>query len=76
MKHLYSFVIACNIFFVPTVAVSNTPAPSEPLDVGALLCLTGNCSDWGTAALKGAQLAAKEINAGGGVLGRQINLIV
>lgn len=51
-------------------------SPSETVDIGAFLCLTGNCSDWGTAALQGAQLAVREINAQGGVLGKQLKLHV
>lgn len=51
-------------------------SPTETLDIGAFLCLTGNCSDWGTSALRGAQLAVHEINERGGVLGRQLKLHV
>ena len=48
----------------------------KPVVIGMLLCLSGNCADWGTAALKGAQLAVKEVNEAGGVLGQQLELIV
>ena len=42
-----------------------------------MLCQTGNCSDWGRSALKGARLAVENINAeGGGVLARKINLVI
>lgn len=49
---------------------------SEPLNVGALLCLSGECVNFGQQALKGATLAIEEINAVGGVNGRKLNLIV
>lgn len=44
--------------------------------VGVMLCQTGNCADWGIAALRGAELAVERINASGGVLSKRIELIV
>jgi len=38
-------------------------ASAEPLKIGLLLCETGSCAEWGTAAVKGAQLAAEELNS-------------
>lgn len=50
--------------------------PSETIKIGALLCLTGACADWGENSLKGIELAVEEINARGGVLGRQLEVVV
>lgn len=47
-----------------------------PIRVGALLCLTGDCAEWGENSLNGLKLAAEEINNNGGVLGRPIELVV
>ena len=50
---------------------------AEPSDVtiGLLLCSTGDCADWGTAARRGAQLAAQRINDEGGLLGNRLTLV-
>src|SRR5574341_439949 len=51
-------------------------AQTGPIPIGGGFALTGAESALDLPAANGAQLAAKEINAAGGVLGRQINLIV
>jgi len=51
-------------------------ATEQSLDIGVLVCLTGNCSDWGTAALRGVELAASELNKEGGLLGRPVRLLI
>ena len=53
-----------------------TTAPTGPIKIGGGFALTGAESSLDLPAANGAQLAAKEINAAGGVLGRQIDLIV
>ncbi|MDT3426138.1 branched-chain amino acid transport system substrate-binding protein [Paenibacillus forsythiae] len=47
----------------------------DTIKIGADLELTGGQASFGDSALKGAQLAVKEINAAGGVLGKQLELI-
>jgi branched-chain amino acid transport system substrate-binding protein len=47
----------------------------ETIKIGALYNLTGGMSSLDGPSLKGAQLAAKQINAAGGLLGKQIELI-
>lgn len=49
---------------------------ADPIKIGALLCLTGECAEVGQNALNGMELAAKEVNTSGGVLGRQIDVVV
>ncbi|HNP72116.1 MAG TPA: ABC transporter substrate-binding protein, partial [Kouleothrix sp.] len=51
-------------------------AGGGPIVVGGGFALTGDESALDLPAANGAKLAAKEINAAGGVLGRQINLVV
>ena len=46
------------------------------ITIGALLPLTGDSSDEGLRALNGLQLAKKEINESGGVLGKTLDIIV
>jgi branched-chain amino acid transport system substrate-binding protein len=50
-------------------------AASEPIRIGFLPALTGPSSSTGVAINRGTILAIDEINAGGGVNGRQIELI-
>lgn len=48
---------------------------TDPITIGALYNLTGSLSTLDQPALNGSLLAAKEINAAGGLLGRQIALV-
>jgi branched-chain amino acid transport system substrate-binding protein len=51
-------------------------AASEPIRIGYLPALTGPSSSTGIGINRGFELAVKEINAAGGIDGRQIELIV
>lgn len=57
-------------------AGSSGGASNEPIKIAGGFALTGDESALDLPAANGAKLAAKEINAAGGVLGRQINLMV
>lgn len=52
-----------------------TASAQETIKLGALYNLTGGMSSLDGPSLKGAQLAVKQINAGGGLLGKQVELI-
>ena len=47
----------------------------EPIKIGAALPLTGVASPYGQNARQGIDLAVEEINAAGGIDGRQIEII-
>lgn len=49
---------------------------SKDIKIGVVYELTGNTASFGTAAANGAKLAFKEINAKGGVLGKQIQTVI
>lgn len=49
---------------------------SKDIKIGVVYELTGSTASFGTAASNGAKLAFKEINANGGVLGKQIQIAV
>jgi branched-chain amino acid transport system substrate-binding protein len=65
-------VVASGFMTQGTVAGTST----RPIKIGATICLTTVCAEWGENELKGMQLAIKDINAKGGVLGRQLELTV
>ncbi|MBP7255095.1 MAG: ABC transporter substrate-binding protein [Negativicutes bacterium] len=49
---------------------------SNEIKIGANLEMTGNTATFGQSATNGAKLAIKQVNAKGGVLGKQITLVV
>src|SRR5437764_4726314 len=51
-------------------------AASSPLKIGISLSLSGDFSDSGKAAERGYKLGAKLVNARGGLLGRQVQLVI
>jgi len=52
-----------------------TDSASQDIKIGMVYELTGNTASYGTSAADGAKLAFKEINANGGVLGKQIKIV-
>ncbi|HEY1057994.1 MAG TPA: ABC transporter substrate-binding protein [Limnobacter sp.] len=67
---LNSFVVACSF----AVAASSALA-AEPIKIGVSGPFTGGSSSMGVSMRDGVRLAAKEINAKGGILGRQLQLV-
>jgi len=63
-----------------TTAPYDTTAPAEPsgdpIKIGILADLTGPFTTYGTSLARSAELAVDEINAAGGIMGRQVELIV
>jgi branched-chain amino acid transport system substrate-binding protein len=49
---------------------------AEPIKIGFFMSITGRDASFGEASLRGARLAVDQLNAGGGVLGRPVELIV
>ena len=58
-----------------TPAAGETPTAAGPLKIGVLVSFTGDLSDFGPAHENTVRLAAKEINAAGGVLGQDIEIV-
>ncbi len=58
-----------------TPVEGETPTAAEPLKIGVLVAFTGDLSDFGPEHENAALLAAKEINAAGGVLGQDIEIV-
>lgn len=82
MTAMYRLGGLCGSFFLFLGMVlgwqSPIPAVAEnaPFQIGALLDLTGVCADVGNLSRKGIELAIEEINQGGGILGRQVQLVI
>jgi branched-chain amino acid transport system substrate-binding protein len=53
---------------------SASPSAGKPLVIGASVSLTGDFADSGKAVQRGYDLWAKEVNAKGGILGRQVTI--
>jgi len=53
-----------------------TAQPAGDIPVGVYGALTGSEAAFGTATVNGVRIAASEINAAGGILGRKIRLVV
>ena len=81
---IFLFAIACgsnqpDAMSVPTVAsssLSETPQPLSPFRIGVMESVTGVGETYGNVASHAKQMAADEINAGGGVSGRMLELII
>ena len=56
-------------------AQSHDDATTVPIKVGAVLPFSGGVELYGQQAKLGLDLAAKEINAGGGILGRSVQIV-
>ncbi|RIL09550.1 MAG: hypothetical protein DCC75_06255 [Proteobacteria bacterium] len=70
MLHFIRKALVCaGLILLPAGAVSET------LRIGALVCLSGECAEWGSNSLKGIELAAAELNARGGVLGQKVEIV-
>ena len=67
-----SLLTAC---VAPAAQTGSAPA-GDAIKIGGGFALTGDESSLDLPAANGAKLAAKEINAAGGVLGKQLDLIV
>ncbi|GHV44625.1 ABC transporter substrate-binding protein [Synergistales bacterium] len=79
MKKTVSVKIAIILIAVFLATCGSTAptsaAESDPIIIGSVNDLSGNRSVTGNAINRGAQIAADEINAAGGVLGRKIKFI-
>jgi branched-chain amino acid transport system substrate-binding protein len=51
------------------------PNSKETIELGSILSLTGAASSWGEAAQNGINLAVKDVNDNGGVLGKELRVI-
>ena len=71
-----SILAACTSSSTSSGAPAATSQPTGPITIGASLSLAGDFSADGQAFERGYQLWAKDVNAHGGILGRQVKLII
>lgn len=67
------FALAAALAIVSTKAAF---ADAGTFPIGAIVSLSGDCADVGDVSRKGLELAAEEVNASGGILGKKIQLTV
>lgn len=72
MKNKYLFIGAALASAVSFTAV----AQDEPIKIGIPVGLSGANSVVAPSVVQSSELAAEEINASGGILGRQVELVV
>ena len=78
-KSLWIAVVLVIVLVVIGISVSGkkkvSQTDAQPIKIGGVYALTGIAASWTEVGKDAAQLAADEINASGGVNGRQIQLI-
>lgn len=75
MKKILSVLAVVSFVLAGLTACSNTPAEAETIKIGLNVELSGDYLIYGTPEKWGVELAVSEINAAGGIDGKQIELI-
>ena len=71
MRKILSAAFAVSIF----AAAGHAAAQGAPIKIGAILPLTGSGASYGVWMKGGAEMAAEDINAAGGIAGRKLEVI-
>lgn len=71
-----SCIVLALLMLTGLIAGCGNNDSAKDIKIGMVYELTGNTASFGTSAANGAKLAFKEINAHGGVLGKQIQLVI
>lgn len=72
MRRKQSLIVVVCLIVLASMVVAEEGA----IKIGALMALTGALGPYGPSISDGAQMAVDQINAAGGVLGRQLELVV
>jgi ABC-type branched-subunit amino acid transport system substrate-binding protein len=76
-KKLLAVIAVVVVVVVVVLVLALRPAEVEPpIEIGGIFCLTGGLAAMGELISQGAILAVEEINAAGGVLGRELVLLI
>ena len=76
MKRMKKFLSLALVSVMTAGMASAAVAADGTFKIGAIGPLTGAAANYGTAVVNGAQIAVDEINAAGGILGRQVELVI
>lgn len=76
MKTRYLVILGIALTLVAAACGGDNDAADEPIKIGIIADLTGGFATYGTSLDRSARLAINEINAAGGIDGRQIEAIV
>jgi len=71
-----NILMAMAAFFILVLCTIAPCTGTEPIRLGVAVVQTGELASYGLSGLRGVELAVEDINARGGVLGRQIRLVV
>ncbi len=69
-------ILVLTLLAVVAIALVVPGTAAETIKIGGLMSLTGALAPYGPAIADGAQLAVDQINEAGGVLGKQLELVV
>ncbi|MEI8328362.1 MAG: ABC transporter substrate-binding protein [Candidatus Taylorbacteria bacterium] len=78
-KIIWSVIGLAIIIIVIISVIKRSPVPqanANPIKIGAVLSLTGDAAPWGEYGKNGINLAVKQINAAGGINGRQVQVVI
>ena len=67
---------ACEVQKTRPGREAQTSAPTGDIPIGVYAATTGDQAAFGNATVQGVKLAAEEINAGGGIGGRKVRLVI
>ena len=76
MKRYHSMIRQSAVTALAAVGLIGSAAAQSTIDIGLVQPLTGAFAAAGTDVVNGAKIAADEINAKGGVLGKKLELII
>ena len=76
MKRILALLSVIAVALMGLTACASTPAEAETIKIGVNVELTGEAAVYGTPEKLAAEMAVKEINDAGGVLGKQIELVI
>ncbi len=69
-------IIAVVVVVAVVLALTLRPTKEEQIKIGGIFDMTGGLAEMGDLISKGARLAVEEINAAGGVLGKELVLLI
>ena len=71
----FAWLACCTVAIVPWLSGSTNANSADPIKIGAVLPFSGGVELYGAQAKLGLDLAAADINAAGGILGRPVEIV-